>query len=87
MLSPQCLDVTTFSFTRSVDWPDSQTHCCEPFVWLLVQGPVTSFEEALAADTAKFAKFHRGMLEEGVYLAPSQVGGMAVDLALQHIVC
>lgn len=39
-----------------------------------VQGPVTSFEEALSADTAKFARFHRGMLEEGVYLAPSQVG-------------
>ena len=25
-----------------------------------------------ASDTAKFAKWHRGMLEEGVYLAPSQ---------------
>lgn len=37
------------------------------------KGPVASFEEALAADTAKFARFHRGMLEEGVYLAPSQV--------------
>ncbi len=24
------------------------------------------------SDTAKFAKWHRGMLEEGVYLAPSQ---------------
>jgi glutamate-1-semialdehyde 2,1-aminomutase len=34
---------------------------------------VSSFEEALAADTKKFARFHRAMLEEGVYLAPSQV--------------
>ena len=24
------------------------------------------------ADTAKFGRFHRGMLEHGVYLAPSQ---------------
>lgn len=24
------------------------------------------------ADTSKFARFHRGMLERGVYLAPSQ---------------
>lgn len=31
-----------------------------------------NFDDALKADTAKFAAFHRGMLEEGVYLAPSQ---------------
>jgi glutamate-1-semialdehyde 2,1-aminomutase len=24
------------------------------------------------ADTAKFGRFHRGMLEHGIYLAPSQ---------------
>jgi glutamate-1-semialdehyde aminotransferase len=36
-------------------------------------GPVTSFEDAAErADGKKFAKWHRGMLEHGVYLAPSQ---------------
>lgn len=36
-------------------------------------GPVTSFEDAVArADGKKFARWHRGMLEHGVYLAPSQ---------------
>jgi glutamate-1-semialdehyde aminotransferase len=44
------------------------------FGFFFCKGPVTCFEEALAADTKKFARFHRGMLEEGVYLAPSQVG-------------
>jgi glutamate-1-semialdehyde 2,1-aminomutase len=34
--------------------------------------PVTSWEEAKAADTERFARFHRAMLERGVYLAPSQ---------------
>ena len=29
------------------------------------------FEEAKAADTARFGKLHRAMLERGVYLAPS----------------
>lgn len=48
---------------------------------LSLQGPVTSFEEALASDTAKFAKFHRGMLEEGVYLAPSQFEAGFTSLA------
>merc|ERR1712216_21195 len=42
------------------------------FGFFFCKGPVTNFKEAMAADTAKFAKWHRGMLEEGVYLAPSQ---------------
>jgi glutamate-1-semialdehyde 2,1-aminomutase len=33
---------------------------------------VTSWETAKQADTSRFASFHRGMLERGVYLAPSQ---------------
>ncbi|MBE9202395.1 glutamate-1-semialdehyde 2,1-aminomutase [Synechocystis salina LEGE 06099] len=35
-------------------------------------GPVRNYEDAKLADTAKFARFHRGMLERGIYLAPSQ---------------
>jgi glutamate-1-semialdehyde 2,1-aminomutase len=34
--------------------------------------PVTSWDDAAKADTARFATFHRAMLERGVYLAPSQ---------------
>jgi glutamate-1-semialdehyde 2,1-aminomutase len=33
---------------------------------------VTSWSMANAADTSRFARFHRAMLERGVYLAPSQ---------------
>ena len=29
------------------------------------------FEDAAKSDTAKFGRWHRGMLEHGVYLAPS----------------
>ena len=35
-------------------------------------GPVNSFDDAKKSDTEKFSHFHRAMLEEGVYLAPSQ---------------
>jgi glutamate-1-semialdehyde 2,1-aminomutase len=35
-------------------------------------GPVKNFADATNSDTDKFARWHRGMLEEGVYLAPSQ---------------
>jgi hypothetical protein len=41
------------------------------FGFFFTKGPVTCFEDAKAADTAKFGRFHRGMLERGVYLAPS----------------
>jgi glutamate-1-semialdehyde 2,1-aminomutase len=45
-------------------------------------GPVHNFEDAKGADLAKFSKFHRGMLEQGVYLAPSQFE--AGFTSLQH---
>eukprot|EP00262_Sarcandra_glabra_P014011 TRINITY_DN399_c0_g1_i1.p1 TRINITY_DN399_c0_g1~~TRINITY_DN399_c0_g1_i1.p1 ORF type:complete len:486 (+),score=92.44 TRINITY_DN399_c0_g1_i1:34-1458(+) len=42
------------------------------FGFFFTEGPVYNFEDAKKSDTAKFARFHRGMLEEGVYFAPSQ---------------
>jgi glutamate-1-semialdehyde 2,1-aminomutase len=36
------------------------------------EGPVTDLESALKSDTQLFAKYFRGMLDRGVYLAPSQ---------------
>ena len=41
------------------------------FGFFFTKGPVNCFEDATKADTAKFGRFHRGMLERGVYLAPS----------------
>jgi glutamate-1-semialdehyde 2,1-aminomutase len=46
------------------------------------EGPVTSFADAKAADTAAFASYWRHMLERGVYLAPSQFEAAMVSLAL-----
>eukprot|EP00933_Yihiella_yeosuensis_P060820 TRINITY_DN63620_c0_g1_i1.p1 TRINITY_DN63620_c0_g1~~TRINITY_DN63620_c0_g1_i1.p1 ORF type:complete len:520 (-),score=133.07 TRINITY_DN63620_c0_g1_i1:212-1771(-) len=36
------------------------------------KGPVTCFADATKSDTEKFGRWHRMMLERGVYLAPSQ---------------
>lgn len=44
-------------------------------------GPVYNFADAKKSDTAKFARFHRGMLEQGVYLAPSQFEAGFTSLA------
>ena len=42
------------------------------FGLFFADAPVTSWDTAKAADTARFASFHAAMLERGVYLAPSQ---------------
>ncbi|MEN9221934.1 MAG: glutamate-1-semialdehyde 2,1-aminomutase [Thermostichus sp. BF3_bins_97] len=44
-------------------------------------GPVHNYEDAKASDLQKFARFHRGMLEQGVYLAPSQFEAGFTSLA------
>jgi len=41
------------------------------FGWFFVDGPVKNFQEATKADPEKFGRWHRMMLERGVYLAPS----------------
>ncbi|WP_320676398.1 glutamate-1-semialdehyde 2,1-aminomutase [Prochlorococcus sp. MIT 1300] len=41
------------------------------FGFYLCEGPVRNFEEAKGADTDRFGRLHRSMLEKGVYLAPS----------------
>jgi len=42
---------------------------------------VYDFNDAKTSDLAKFSKFHRGMLEQGVYLAPSQYEAGFTSLA------
>lgn len=51
------------------------------FGMFFTEGPVRNYEDAKKADTTKFGRFHRGMLEEGVYLAPSQYEAGFTSLA------
>jgi len=44
-------------------------------------GPVTDYASARRADTKRYAAFFHGMLERGVYLAPSQFEAAFVSLA------
>jgi glutamate-1-semialdehyde 2,1-aminomutase len=41
------------------------------FGWFFTDGPVRNFGDAKKADSALFGRWHRMMLERGVYLAPS----------------
>ncbi|MEM7796560.1 MAG: glutamate-1-semialdehyde 2,1-aminomutase [Cyanobacteria bacterium P01_C01_bin.118] len=42
------------------------------FGMFFTAGPVHNYDDAKKSDLEKFSRFHRGMLEQGVYLAPSQ---------------
>jgi glutamate-1-semialdehyde 2,1-aminomutase len=42
------------------------------FTWFFTPGPVTDWDSASKSDTAAFGKFFRAMLDNGVYLPPSQ---------------
>jgi len=42
------------------------------FTWFFCSEPVTDWTSAAKSDTKKFAAFHRAMLEQGIYLPPSQ---------------
>jgi glutamate-1-semialdehyde 2,1-aminomutase len=51
------------------------------FTWFFTAGPVTDFASASASDTEAFARFHRRMLEAGVWLPPSQFEAAFVGAA------
>ncbi|MEH1803547.1 MAG: glutamate-1-semialdehyde 2,1-aminomutase [Nostoc sp.] len=51
------------------------------FGFFFNEGPVRNYEDAKKSDLSKFARFHRGMLEHGVYLAPSQFEAGFTSLA------
>jgi glutamate-1-semialdehyde 2,1-aminomutase len=42
------------------------------FTFFFTDQPVTDYESAKRSDTAMFGRYFRGMLERGIYLAPSQ---------------
>lgn len=51
------------------------------FGFFFTDKEVYNFKDAATSDTAKFAKWHRMMLERGVYLAPSQYEAGFTSLA------
>jgi len=56
-------------------------HISGMFGFFFTDGPVKCFADAAKSDTDKFARWHRGMLERGVYLAPSQYEAGFMSLA------
>jgi glutamate-1-semialdehyde 2,1-aminomutase len=49
--------------------------------WFFTAGAVTHYDEAAKSDTAAFGRFHRAMLDGGVWLPPSQFEAAFVSAA------
>ncbi len=56
-------------------------HISAMFGFFFTAGPVNNFTDAKTSDLEKFKVFHRGMLESGIYLAPSQFEAGFTSLA------
>jgi glutamate-1-semialdehyde 2,1-aminomutase len=51
------------------------------FTWFFTGNAVTDYDTAATSDTEAFGRFHRRMLEAGVWLPPSQFEAAFVSAA------
>ena len=57
---------------RELRVPMTMNRVGSMFTWFFTERPVADFADAATSDTAAFARFHRAMLEAGIWLPPSQ---------------
>ncbi|MFN3504619.1 MAG: glutamate-1-semialdehyde 2,1-aminomutase [Caldimicrobium sp.] len=66
---------------KELKLPYQMVRCSSMLTLFFTSKEVNNFQDALTADTEKFAKFWQGMLKRGVYLPPSQFEAWFVSLA------
>jgi glutamate-1-semialdehyde 2,1-aminomutase len=54
------------------------------WTWFFTPDPVTNYDEAAKSDTAAFGRFHRAMLDQGIWLPPSQFEAAFLSTAHSH---
>lgn len=59
-------------------------HVGSMYSLFFTETPVVDFETAKTSDTAKFGKYFHGMLDKGIYLAPSQYEALFLSTALSQ---
>ena len=62
--------------------PFTINRCGSMFTVFFCEGPVRNLGDAKNSDTKTFARFFNGMLNAGVYMAPSQFEAVFVSAAL-----
>ncbi|MFN4132252.1 MAG: glutamate-1-semialdehyde 2,1-aminomutase [Caldimicrobium sp.] len=66
---------------KELNLPYQVVRCASMLTLFFTQKEVKNFQDALTADTDKFAHFWQAMLKRGVYLPPSQFEAWFVSLA------
>jgi glutamate-1-semialdehyde 2,1-aminomutase len=66
---------------QRADLPITLNRVGSMWTWFFTDKPVTNYAEAAQSDTAAFGRFHRAMLEAGVWLPPSQFEAMFLGTA------
>jgi glutamate-1-semialdehyde 2,1-aminomutase len=51
------------------------------WTWFFTPDPVSDYDQAAKSDTVAFGRFHRAMLDAGVWLPPSQFEAMFIGTA------
>ena len=69
------------ALAREAGVPVFQTQLGTMSCMFFHDGPIKSYSDATASDTKRYAKFFWGMLERGVYLAPSQYEAAFTSIA------
>ena len=64
--------VTFFNELKSAGVPVTFNRCGSMFCGYFTSQPVHDVADAMHSDRERFKKFFQGMLDQGVYLAPSQ---------------
>jgi glutamate-1-semialdehyde 2,1-aminomutase len=77
----RCIAEGVAELAREAGVPLTTNRVGSMFTWFFTAGPVTDFSSASASDTAAFARFHRRILEAGVWLPPSQFEAAFVSTA------
>ena len=69
------------SAAKSAGIPLTVNNCGSMFCGYFTSGPVWNLADAMKSDRERFKKFFHGMLNEGVYLAPSQFEAGFISVA------
>ncbi|MEM7109419.1 MAG: glutamate-1-semialdehyde 2,1-aminomutase [Bacteroidota bacterium] len=64
--------------------PFTINHIGSMFSLFFTDRKVTNFEEAKTSDTTAFGNYFKGMLDKGIYLAPSQYEALFVSRSIQN---
>lgn len=69
------------NISEKLSLPISVTHCGSLLCVFFTDGGVESYDKAKTSDTNRYCRYFNGMLENGVFLAPSQFEAMFISYA------